>query len=331
VPYAACFYLWNEESGFWNEQLIVSHFLQPKGGCMIKRFVIATACCAVLLGDSLLAQVPQSPPLPILRVPRASQGAKVTQVIGLSEVTIFYHRPGVKGRMIWGPPGSGALQPYGQVWRAGANEPTLFTFSNDVTIAGKRLAAGTYRFVTIPGEKEWTVIFNSEIKNWGTVYEEKYDTLRFTVTPQVGPHEEWLSYSFTDLTPTSATVVLAWEKVRIPFKIEFNLLPLLQASVGNAAILASAARFALDNNMYLKEAMEWVDRSIALNRNFGNLRTKAELLALEGKHKEAIAVAEEGLKIIKAQDQSRLSDVQKQQIAATEKLVAEWKAKAGTK
>lgn len=305
---------------------------------MLKRFLFITCCCAVFsAGEYLLAQVPQSPPLPQLRVPRASQGAKVTQVIGLSEVTIFYHRPGVKGRTIWGPPGSGALQPYGQVWRAGANEPTLFTFSNDVAIypvngvAGKRLAAGTYRFVTIPGEKEWTVIFNSEVRNWGTVYEEKYDTLRFTVTPQAGPHEEWLSYSFTDLTPTSVTVVLAWEKIRIPFKIEFNLLPLLQASVGNSAILANAARFAIDNNMYLKEALEWIDRSIALNKNFGNLRTKAELLARDGKLQEAIAAAEEGLKIIKAQDQSRLSDAQKQQIAATEKMVAEWKAKAGTK
>lgn len=298
---------------------------------MIKRFFVAVACCTLFVGENLLSQIPQSPPLPTLRVPRVSQGAKVTQVIGLSEVTIFYHRPGVKGRTIWGPQGSGALQPYGQVWRAGANEPTLFTFSNDVTIAGKRLAAGTYRFVTIPGEREWTLIFNSEVRNWGTVYEEKYDTLRFTVTPQVGSHEEWLSYSFTDLTPTSATVVLAWEKVRIPFKIEFNLLPLLQASVGNAGILASAARFAVDNNIYLQEAMEWIDRSIALNKNFGNLRTKAELLAREGKVQEAIAAAEEGLKIIKAQDQSRLSDLQKQQIAATEKMVAEWKSKSGTK
>lgn len=305
---------------------------------MLKRFILLSCCCMLFVaGELLQAQVPQSPPLPQIRVPRASQGAKVTQVIGLSEVTIFYHRPGVKGRTIWGPPGSGALQPYGQVWRAGANEPTLFTFSNDVMIypvngvPGKRLAAGTYRFVTIPGEKEWTVIFNSEVRNWGTVYEEKYDTLRFTVTPQSGPHEEWLSYSFTDLTPTSATVVLAWEKVRIPFKIEFNLLPLLQASVGNAGILSSAARFAVDNKVYLKEAMEWVDRSIALNKNFGNLRTKAELLALEGKFKEAIAAAEEGLKITKATDMSRLSDFQRQQIADTEKMVAEWKAKAGTK
>ncbi len=274
-----------------------------------------------------ISQLSQSPPLPILRTPRPSQGAKITQVIGLSDVTIFYHRPGVKGRKIFGPKESGALQPYGQVWRAGANEPTLFSFSHEVMIAGKRLAAGMYRFVTIPGENEWALIFNSEVKNWGTMYEAKYDTLRFTVKPETGTHEEWLSYSFTDLTPTSATVALAWEKVRIPFKIEFNLLPLLQVSVGNAGVLSNAARLAVDNKIYLKEAMEWVDRSIALNRNFFNLRTKAELLATEGKTQEAITLAEEGLKMIKATDVSKMSDPQRGQIADTEKLVAEWKGK----
>lgn len=295
---------------------------------MLRRYILTIACCACFIaGENLFSQIPQSPPLPQLRVPRASQGAKITQVVGLSEVTIFYHRPGVKGRTVFGPQGSGALLPYGQVWRAGANEPTLFTFSDDVMIAGKRLAAGMYRFVTIPGEKEWTLIFNSEVKNWGTVYEEKYDTLRFTVTPQAGTHEEWMSYNFTDLTPTSASVVLAWEKVRIPFKIEFNMLPKLQSSVGNAGILSAAARFAVDNKMYLKEAMEWVDRSLALNKNFFNLRAKAELLALDGKTKEAITVAEEGLKIIKATDMSKLPDFQRQQVTDTEKLVAEWKAK----
>jgi hypothetical protein len=157
----------------------------------MKRFSVSTFLVIIamsLIGSDVLSQVPQSPPLPTLRSPRISPGAKVTQMVGLSEVTIYYHRPGVKGRTIWGPKGSDALQKYGEVWRAGANEPTLFTFSDDVTIAGKRLRAGTYRFLTIPGE-EWTVIFNSEVANWGTVYEEKFDTLRFTVKPEAGPHE----------------------------------------------------------------------------------------------------------------------------------------------
>lgn len=277
------------------------------------------------IAGSLAAQTPQSPPLPILRTPRASQGATVTQVVGLSEVTVYYHRPGVKGRTIWGPAGSGALQPYGQIWRAGANEPTLVTFSDDVTIAGKRLRAGTYRFLVIPNAKDWTVIFNSEVKNWGTVYEQSYDTLRTTVTPLQGPHEEWLSFSFSDLTPTSATMVLAWEKIRLPVKMEFNLLPKLQASVGNSGILHAAARFAVDNKMYLKEANEWADRSLALDRNFFNLRTKAELLALDGKTKEAIALGDEAMKMIRARGISTLPDFQQAAVAAFEKLLESWK------
>jgi hypothetical protein len=282
--------------------------------------------CLVMAG-TIHAQTPQPPSLPVLRAVRASQGATVTQVIGLSEVNVYYHRPGVKGRTIWGPAGSGALQPYGQIWRAGANEPTLITFSDDVTISGKRLRAGTYRFVLIPNEKEWTVIFNAEVKNWGTVYDAAFDTLRFSVVPQQGPHEEWMSFSFTDITPVSAVMVLAWEKVRIPVKMEFNLLQKLQASVGTSGILHSAARFAVDNNMYLKEAHDWVDRSIALERNFFNLRTKAELLALDGKTKEAITLGDEAMKIIRARGISTLPDFQQVWVATFERLLEGWKKK----
>ena len=292
---------------------------------------IAVILCTAVITEVASAQQASSPTLPILRSPRISQGAKMTQMVGMSDVTIYYHRPGVKGRTIFGPKGSGALQPYGDVWRAGANEPTLISFSHDVTIAGKRLAAGMYRFVAVPGATEWTLILNSEVKNWGTVYEEKHDTLRFTVKPEAVPNVEWMSFFFTDLTPTTANVVLVWEKVRVSFKVEFNILPLLQASVGRWQELSNAARFAADNKMYVKEAMDWVDRSIALNKSFFNLRTKAELFALEGKFKEAVAAGEEGLKIIKAGDISKLPDFQRVQVDATEKMVAEWKGKAGTK
>jgi hypothetical protein len=288
---------------------------------------LIVGCALAVLVENVTAQIPQSPAFPQLRAPRPSQGAKVTQIVGLSEVTIYYHRPGVKGRTIFGPPGSGALQVYGEVWRSGANEPTLFTFSDPVTIAGKQLRAGTYRFVTIPGEKEWTVVFNSEVANWGTVYDEKFDTLRFQVTPESGPHEEWLSYSFADLTPSSAMVVLAWGTVRIPFEVEFNLLSRLQSSVGTWQVLNSAARFAVDNDMYLTEAMGWIDRAIALDRNANTLRTKAELLAKTGKTKEAIATGDEALKLFRAMDQSRMQQFQRDQIAAFERLVAEWKGR----
>ena len=275
---------------------------------------------AVLIGgQETFAQIPQSPPLPILRIPRVSQGAKVTQVIGLSEVTVYYHRPGVKGRQIWG-----GLLPYDSVWRAGANEPTLFTFSDEVTIEGKKLPAGTYRFVTFPGTKEWTVVFNSEVKNWGTMYDSKYDVLKFTVAPETGPHEEWMSFSFTDLTPSSAKVVLAWEKARLGFKIEFNTAGKIQSSVGTWQILNQAARYALGEKVFSTEAMGWIDRSIATDKNPTNLGTKAELLAAAGKPKEAVATAEEALAVGKAKDSKFEGSRQGQNLT---KMIADWKAK----
>lgn len=272
-----------------------------------------------LLSNEAFSQTFQTPQLPALRTPRISQGARLTQVIGLSEVTIQYHRPGVKGREIWGK-----FLPYGQIWRAGANEPTLFTFSDDVTIEGKKLSAGTYRFVTIPTEKEWTVIFNTEVKNWGTIYEPKYDTLRFNVKPEWGTHEEWLSFSFTDLTSNSAKVVLAWEKARIGFKIEFNTLGKIQTSLGTWQVFNTTARYALTEKVYLNEAMSWVERSIALDKNQNNIRTKAELLAQAGKTQEAIATAEEALRIGKSKD-PKFDDSQFAKDVT--KLIANWKAK----
>jgi hypothetical protein len=251
-----------------------------------------------------------------VRVPRISQGAKVSQIIGLSEVSISYHRPGIKGREIWGN-----LLKYDEVWRAGANEPTLFTFSDDVTIGGKKLGAGTYRFVVIPSKTgNWSLIFNSETKNWGTVYEPKYDTLKITVKPEEGPMEEWMSFNFTDLTPASARVVIAWEKIRLSFKIEFNVLAKIQASVGTWQMLNGAARFALDNKMYLEEGLGWAERSIMIEKNERNLQTKAELLVQLGKVSDAIATAEEAVRVAKAKDPKANTNT-------LEKMIVDWKAK----
>jgi hypothetical protein len=281
---------------------------------ILRRCPMVIKTVSILLAVVFLAACVQAQTS--LRVPQLSQAAKISQTVGLSEVSISYHRPGVKGRVIWG-----GLLPYDAVWRAGANEPTIITFSDDVTIEGNKLKAGSYRFVVIPSKSgEWTLIFNSEIKNWGTVYDAKYDTLKILVKPETGLQEEWMSFSFTDLTPASARVVLAWEKIRLSFKVETNILAKLQASVGTWQVLNNAARFTLDNKMYIDEGLAWVERSIALDRNARNLQTKAELLALTGKFDNAIASAEEAVKIAKANDP-------KANTGGLEKMIADWKAK----
>jgi len=279
------------------------------------RPIVALALCTLLTDGDLLAQSVQAPELPQRRVPMISQGQMIKQVIGLSEVTVTYHRPGVKGREIWG-----GLLPYDQVWRVGANEPTLITFSDPVTIDGNKLSAGTYRLVAFPGKTEWTLIFNGEVRNWGTMYDAKYDSLKINVKPEPIPLEEWLSFSFTDLTPSSARVVIAWEKLKVTFKVEFKTVAKMEASIGDWRILAQAARYALTEKVYPEQAMAWVDRSIALNRNGNNVRTKAELLAQQGKYKEAIPLAEESIKLVKAQNPNA-------NVSATEQLIADWKKK----
>lgn len=279
-------------------------------------FWVVAICTVLLLGFSnLFAQTVQAPELSQRRVPMISQGMMIKQVIGLSDITVTYHRPGVKGRPIWGE-----LLPYDQPWRVGANEPTLITFSDPVTISGNKLGAGTYRFLIIPGKTEWTLIFNTEVKNWGTIYEPKYDTLKIKVQPVAHQDEEWLSFSFTDLTPSSARVVIAWEKLAVSFTTEFGTLAKMESQVGDWRVLNQASRYALTEKFSLEQAMAWVDRSLALNRNASNVRTKAELLAQKGNYKEAIPLAEESIKLAKAQNPTA-------NVTATEQLITDWKKK----
>ena len=157
--------------------------------------------------------------------PDASPRASVSQIIGIdSSITITYHRPGVKGRegKIYGT----NLAPYGgdpMPWRAGANETTTIEFENDVKIEGQPLPAGTYGFHIIPSETEWILAFSKTAKAWGSfTYKKEEDALRVTVKPEDAPSQEWLMYSFGDLTSTSAVVQLHWETKKIGFKVELD-------------------------------------------------------------------------------------------------------------
>ncbi len=152
---------------------------------------------------------------------RISPKASVQQIIGLTDVSVSYSRPGVKGRKIWG-----GLVPYNKVWRAGANEATKITFSSDVMINGKKLKAGSYSFFSIPAKNEWTLIFNKVADQWGAFeYNEAEDALRIKVKPVTNNFKEWLAYTFTDMKvdtkggENSAEINLVWEKLRIPFTV----------------------------------------------------------------------------------------------------------------
>ncbi|WP_445664518.1 DUF2911 domain-containing protein [Fodinibius sp. AD559] len=145
--------------------------------------------------------------------PRTSPNATVSQTIGTTDITITYGRPAVNDRTIFGD-----LVPYGEVWRTGANESTALVVSDDVTIEGNKLKAGTYSLYTVPGKDKWTIIINSKL-SWGTQYDKSKDILRFTVEPQKADFIERLLFYFEDVTQESATVVLHWDNTKVPFTI----------------------------------------------------------------------------------------------------------------
>lgn len=147
---------------------------------------------------------------------RVSPNASVTQTVGTTEFSIEYSRPSAKGRKVFGE-----LEPLGQVWRSGANEATTILIPVDVEVEGHALPAGVYALMTIPGEREWSVIFNGQAKQWGAFkYDAGKDVLRVNVMAKEAPHQEMLTYSFEDVTADGATVVLHWGTTAVPFRIE---------------------------------------------------------------------------------------------------------------
>lgn len=227
-----------------------------------------------------------------LNLPDVSQAAMVKQRIALTDVTISYHRPLVKGRKIWG-----GLVPYGQVWRAGANENTTVEFSDNVTIDGQALPKGVYGLHMIPTPDSWTVIFSKTNTGWGSYsYKQEEDALRVTVKPRpLSDNEEALDFEFEDLQPNSALATLKWEKLAVPFKIEVSdqtTLENIRAQLKGRGqftwqALDEGANFCVTHNIDLEEGLKWANASIQNEERFDNLSTKVELLKALHKDDEA--------------------------------------------
>lgn len=250
----------------------------------------------LLLATGAGAQVPG------LTAPQVSPPATVSQVIGLTELTVSYHRPAANGRPVWG-----TLVPYGQVWRAGANENTTVSFSTPVNVNGTALAAGTYGLHMIPAPGDWTVIFSRETAAWGSFsYDQKEDAARVTAKPEAAPHQERLGYSFDEPTADSAVLAMRWEKLRLPLTVRIDLgrtvLENYKAQLRGLPRFGwqgwnQAANWAAQNGLELDDALAWADRSIGMNRNFANLRTKALVLTKKGDTATADALTKEALTI----------------------------------
>jgi hypothetical protein len=312
-----------------NWQLAIDNFL--RGDLVMKSFqtklsVFVVLLVVVLLGvDFASGQV---------RFPRPSQRAMVSQTIGITDVSISYHRPGVKGRQIWGctaeeqipPPGKTypCLVPNNQVWRMGANEATVFEISEDIMINGQKLTKGKYSLHAIPSADMWTIIINKDWGQWGSFrYDEKQDALRLQVKPETAPMQEWLIYEFGDVWENKATLSMRWEKVKINLTIDVgdvNKTTLTQAQAQYLSLSVNTANHILTNKMKdnYGDALKMLDAAISIRETYGNLNAKARLLAEMGNFKEAVMVGEKAVQVGKAANANT---------AAFEKTVADWKQK----
>lgn len=240
-----------------------------------------------------------------LTTPEQSPAAVDSQMVGITEIKVSYHRPAVAGRKVWGE-----LVPYGEVWRMGANENTTISFSTPVKLAGQPLPAGTYGLHAIPSASTWTVIVSTMASAWGSYgYTQKEDAYRFTTTPVVGDFTERLAYRFDDPTDAGVTLSMHWDKVVLPIKIEVDTPAAVMASMRlelrggqqfNSAAWNQAANYWLEHGGALSEAESMAQHAVNMQSTYQTLSTlalvadkKGDKKTAEAKRKEADPLASE--------------------------------------
>jgi hypothetical protein len=243
--------------------------------------------------------------------PRVSPAAQIEQTVGLTEIAITYSRPSVREREVFGE-----LEPYGKVWRTGANEASTFSTSTDINVEGKPLAAGTYALFTIPGKDSWTVIFNKEAKQWGAFkYEEEKDALRIKVKPQAAKHQEQFQISFSQVDLGSATVLLHWQETQVPFQIKVNTIKqayhkaqedIEEAKTsGNGRAIWNWANYFYQQDAYVEEALGWAKIvSIASPKLYWSWSLQARLENKAGQNAAALVSAKKAMQAAKEQAES---------------------------
>jgi len=239
-----------------------------------------------------------------LKVPQASPHAVVEETLGVTSISVDYHRPSVNNRKIFG-----GLVPYDVLWRAGANQPTHITFSTPVKVEGQDVAAGTYSLFFIPGQQQWTLVLSNFTGGWGTYsYDQSEDLVRAKVTPQPVDMTERMAFTFDDAKDNSSVnLAMRWEKTRVPVKIEADTKKLVAEGIKrdlrselywNAPVWVQAAGYMLRNgNDDL--ALQYVNHAIDMQPDAQSLRMKARIIEKKGDA--------EGAKTLRAQADKLMS------------------------
>lgn len=240
-------------------------------------------------------------------MPRVSQQARVYQRLGGTEIEVIYSRPLVNDREVWKQPG---IAPYDKVWRAGANEATIISFSTDVEINGQPLKAGKYAFFVIPHENgEWEVVFNGRYIQWGAfTHNPELDVLRTTVRAKSAEHREAMEISFPQLNANNASMELHWAETKIEVPIAVDG-PANSVSRANTTFDWQAGFFAaqyfIRSDTLLAEGLKWANASIAMQENLSNLNQKFKILEGLGRMDEARGVGEYMLSRIEGKEDAR--------------------------
>lgn len=279
---------------------------------------------------ALLSLLASAPAIAQIKTPAPSPTCKVSQEFGLVTADLEYSRPSAKGRKVFGE-----LVPFGEMWRVGANASTKIKFSDDATIGGTKLKAGTYAIYATPGEKEWSVIFYKNTSFWGTPgkdFKEEDVAARVAVPVQsVRDLVETFTMNFNNLRNNGADLEINWEytKVVVPITVDTDTKVMADIKTTldgpSAGAYYAAGRYYFEEKKDMNLALTWVDKALEKGgEKFWMLRQKALILAELNRFKDAIAVAEKSSELAKADgnaDYPRMN----------EKSIIEWKKKGGIK
>jgi len=261
-----------------------------------------------------------------IKTPQASTFQKVNQKIGLTDVTLEYSRPSMRGRTIFG-----GLVPYNKIWRTGANSNTKITFSKAVTIGGTELKAGTYAIYTKPDAQSWEVYFYNDASNWGNPQEWDDAKVAVTVKTQVFPMPmkiETFTMTFDDITNNSANLGMLWENVYVSIPITVNTDAEVSANIervmggpGSSDYYAAAVYY-LNNDKDIEKAKTWIDKAIEMSDKpaFWYYRQQSLIYAKSGDKKGAIKAAKTSLELATEEGNDDY-------VAMNKKSLKEWGAK----
>ena len=238
-----------------------------------------------------------SPAFAQLEVPAPSVKAKVEQRVGITDFTVDYSSPAVRGRAIWG-----GLVPYDKVWRTGANASTKLTASRDFTFGETAVPKGTYAVLTIPGKSSWTVILSKNADVGADDYDQKDDAARVTVSPATNEARERMTFLFSDTTDASTRLDLEWERLRVSVPIKVDTKTQVNESIEKAVGDAwrphyQAGRYLIDSGGDMDAAIKYLDTSISLKSTWSNNWWRAQALAKKGRTADAVVAGEQALKL----------------------------------